>query len=193
MVISRWSITIPINDFCRFAKMYAMAGTLAQLGVKFFACIQCLDFYNPHHHSRSGYSCATKCPMTKDLQFVGEYANATFIDTFNTRNALVHGTNNTEILGQRHSVVLERCHASENYADFELGRVGCSFMSFAALKEFYVGLNRKVALKSDFTRRITQQQNCFIFINEDNMHVCMTGYKLSNLKLYRRANLLIHL
>jgi len=183
MLISRWSITVPINDYCRFAKMYAMAGTLAQLGVKFFACIQCLDFFKPsftrHYHSRTGNACQANEPMTKDLQFVGEYATAEFIDTFNIRHALVHGTNSMEIVGQRHAVNLENYHASGKYADFELRRLGCSFMTLSGIKEFYVGPGRKVALRTDFNRRIAVQQNYSIFINEANMHLVDSFYKLS--------------
>lgn len=183
MLISRWLITVPINDYCRFAKMYAMAGTLAQLCVKFFTRIQCLDFYKPsharHYHSRTGNACNANEPMTKDLQFTGEYATAEFIDTFNMQNALVHGTNNMAIVGQRHAVNLEKYHASGKYVDFELGRLGSSFMTLSGIKEFYVGLDRKVVLISDINRCRAVQQNHSIFINEGNMHLVDSFYKLS--------------
>jgi len=183
MLISRWSITVPIKDYCRFAKMYAIAGVLAQLGVKFFACIQCLDFYKPsftrHYHNRNGNACNANEPMTKDLQFVGEYATAEFINTFNIRNGLVHGTNRMEIIGQRHAVNLENYHASGKYADFELRRLGCSFMTLSGIKEFYVGPDRRVILISDINRYRAVQQNHSIFINEGNMDLVDSFYKLS--------------
>lgn len=87
-----------------------------------------------HYHSVLGLKLGTMVSITTNLQFVGEYADPVFVESFNARNTLIHGTNDPIILGQRHAVEFAMCHASDNYGDHDKGRIGCGFTSFVGLK-----------------------------------------------------------
>lgn len=160
MLARRWSTTVVITDFVRYGKLYAIHTTLAQLGMKVFVCLICLDLFghsNPnHYHSTTGRLLGSTVRVTTNVAFnPGEYQDPIFLRDFNIMLVRIHGTDNLDVLGLKYETGLKNRYLADRLGDNTLVRYGCSFSTITGATFLYINHLRKLAVYRDLHYRVT--------------------------------------
>jgi len=158
MIMLRWTITVEINDFIAYSKMYAISLTFSQLGTANFPCLECLEFYEGkkycHYHNFDGTALGCMIAITENLELTGKYAEPAFSDKFYILNAKINASNDMQSIGESHAAGFERKINRDKLGPHRYPRKSCTFSTLSKLKELYEGTNYSIAAKYDMKRNI---------------------------------------
>jgi len=135
----RWSTTINISDFKKYSRMYAIRMSLSQLGIKAFACLEELEFYetggsSPHYHKHNHRAMGGPVQMTEDLKFIGKYALPEFTCKFDAKHLAIHGTLDDVTLSNQHAADLSRKFDNDRHGTLKYVRSTCTFSTISSMR-----------------------------------------------------------
>jgi len=165
-IMFRWSTTVNITDFKKYSRMYAIRMSLSQLGVRAFACLDELEFYetggpNPHYHKYDRRPMGGAVKMTKDLKFIGKYALDEFTRKFDAKHLAVHGTLDDVTLSNRHAADLNQKFNNDRHGTLKYVRKTCTFSTLSSMREnlFVNPANDLLALPVDICKHTVLERD----------------------------------